>query len=143
MHLIIEQFIGRFVGKPSGEDGVVVRAIKELGGIPFCMTNVPQTMKVSVWLCNFTCPVMFVFPVIWLFEPHLWANFQSMGQHQVTRRFIWRGRLPVGKRWVNPRDWHRCRGKPQDSGTFLWDMHPEANHWKDLPTWQKGQCTSE
>ena len=31
--------------KPEPEDGAFIKMIKDLGGIPFCLTNVPQTME--------------------------------------------------------------------------------------------------
>lgn len=35
----------RFLGQPAEEDCAFVRHLKDLGAVPFCLTNVPQTMK--------------------------------------------------------------------------------------------------
>lgn len=40
------KFLRRFVDMPSERDGQLVAAMKEMGAIPFCLTNIPQTMKV-------------------------------------------------------------------------------------------------
>ena len=34
----------QYIDKPASEDSHFVAALKELGAIPFCLTNVPQTM---------------------------------------------------------------------------------------------------
>ena len=36
----------RFVDVPAKKDGQLVAAVKEMGAVPFCLTNIPQTMKV-------------------------------------------------------------------------------------------------
>ena len=36
--------MARWIDCPAPEDGVMVQAIKDFGGVPFCLTNVPQTM---------------------------------------------------------------------------------------------------
>jgi len=37
--------MARYIGRPSAKDGVLIKAVKETGGgVPFCLTNVPQTM---------------------------------------------------------------------------------------------------
>lgn len=35
--------ISKFLYQPSIEDAALVKALKQLGAIPFCKTNVPQT----------------------------------------------------------------------------------------------------
>ncbi len=37
--------LSRFIGRPAEEDAPFVAHLKELGAVPFCVTNVPQTMK--------------------------------------------------------------------------------------------------
>ena len=44
--MLPKKILFRFVNKPLKEDGAMVKAMREQGGIPFCLTNVPQTMKV-------------------------------------------------------------------------------------------------
>ena len=34
----------QYLFKPSSEDGLTVKLLRKNGAIPFCMTNVPQTM---------------------------------------------------------------------------------------------------
>jgi len=36
--------LAQFIGKPAQDDSVFVRALKDLHAIPFCLTNIPQTM---------------------------------------------------------------------------------------------------
>jgi len=36
--------LAQFIGKPAQEDSVFVQALKDLHAIPFCLTNIPQTM---------------------------------------------------------------------------------------------------
>ena len=37
--------LSMFMNKPANEDGSFVKLLKDLGAVPFCLTNVPQTMK--------------------------------------------------------------------------------------------------
>ena len=43
--------LAKFIGQPAEEDGELVKALKELHAVPFCLTNLPQTM-VSVSCSN-------------------------------------------------------------------------------------------
>merc|ERR1712212_1333909 len=36
--------LAQFIAKPAPEDSVFVRALKDLHAVPFCLTNIPQTM---------------------------------------------------------------------------------------------------
>merc|ERR1719481_2161904 len=36
--------LAQYIGKPAQEDCSFVRALKDLHAIPFCLTNIPQTM---------------------------------------------------------------------------------------------------
>lgn len=36
--------ITKFIGQPVDDDAATVKALKKLGAIPFCKTNIPQTM---------------------------------------------------------------------------------------------------
>lgn len=38
----------KFIDDPSAEDAALVAALKSLGAIPFCKTNVPQTLLRSI-----------------------------------------------------------------------------------------------
>jgi Asp-tRNA(Asn)/Glu-tRNA(Gln) amidotransferase A subunit family amidase len=35
--------ISKFISQPATEDAAIVIALKRLGAIPFCKTNIPQT----------------------------------------------------------------------------------------------------
>ena len=45
-HVIFPQYID----KPAAEDCHFVAALKELGAVPFCLTNVPQTMVIEIMI---------------------------------------------------------------------------------------------
>ena len=38
----------QYIDKPAAEDCHFVAALKELGAVPFCLTNVPQTMVIEI-----------------------------------------------------------------------------------------------
>ena len=80
----------RFVNKPLKEDGVMVKAMREQGGIPFCLTNVPQTMKVLESIDAFS--LLFKntqLLVLLVLKPDLWSNIQSLGQDSLPWWVFW------------------------------------------------------
>ena len=42
--------LAQFIDQPLGQDCSFVAGLKELHGLPFCLTNVPQTML--SWSCS-------------------------------------------------------------------------------------------
>lgn len=47
--------ISKFIDQSAVEDAALVSALRGLGAIPFCRTNVPQTLLRYSCLCSFAC----------------------------------------------------------------------------------------
>ena len=48
MQIFTSVIFPQYIDKPAAEDCHFVAALKELGAVPFCLTNVPQTMVIEI-----------------------------------------------------------------------------------------------